>query len=120
MSAVVHINNNNDLEALEKRKSFAEMKTVNVTNHSFHNNTSPDDSSSNTTNSKLSSHDSPDDCINLHTSELVSIKCNCDDNFYKYFFQDPIHDIVSDLECKIADLGNACWEVRLNILETKI
>ena len=37
MSAVVHINNNNnDLDVLEKRKSFADMKMVNVTNNSFH------------------------------------------------------------------------------------
>ena len=23
--------------------------------------------------------------------------------------QDPVHEIVPDLKCKIADLGNACW-----------
>ena len=24
-------------------------------------------------------------------------------------FQDPVREIVPDLKCKIADLGNACW-----------
>ena len=26
-----------------------------------------------------------------------------------YSVQDPVHEIVPDLKCKIADLGNACW-----------
>ena len=25
--------------------------------------------------------------------------------------QDPVLEVVSELQCKIADLGNACWEV---------
>ena len=39
ISAVVHINNNNNnqpLDALEKRKSFADMKMAKVTNQNLH------------------------------------------------------------------------------------
>ena len=31
------VNNNNEMDALEKRKSFADMKMVNVTNSNYHN-----------------------------------------------------------------------------------
>ena len=27
--------------------------------------------------------------------------------------KDPVHDICPNLEVKIADLGNACWEVSM-------
>ena len=30
-------NNNNEMDALEKRRSFADMKMVNVTNSNYHN-----------------------------------------------------------------------------------
>ena len=33
--------------------------------------------------------------------------------------QDPVQEVVSELQCKIADLGNACWEVGEDILLTK-
>merc|ERR1711963_883744 len=47
-----------------------------------------------TSQSKLSNEsNSPDDYINFSSLEL-----------------DPIHDVVAELKCKIADLGNACWE----------
>ena len=32
-----HVNNNNDMDALEKRKSFADMKMVNITTSSYQN-----------------------------------------------------------------------------------
>jgi len=98
VSAVCLVNNNNEMDALEKRKSFADMKMVNVTNSNFHNSQDiqdcPPSSASHMSHSKLSndSH-SPDDGINFSSSEL-----------------DPIRDVVPELECKIADLGNACWE----------
>ena len=37
VSAVCSVNNNNEMDALEKRKSFADMKMVNVTNSNYHN-----------------------------------------------------------------------------------
>ena len=27
--------------------------------------------------------------------------------------QNPVHSVCPELQVKIADLGNACWEVRL-------
>ena len=33
--------------------------------------------------------------------------------------QDPVQEVVTELQCKIADLGNACWEVGEDILLTK-
>jgi len=96
VSAVCSVNNNNEMDALEKRKSFADMKMVNVTNSNYHNSQDfqdcPPSSASHTSHSKLSndSH-SPDDGINFSSSEL-----------------DPIREVVPELECKIADLGNAC------------
>ena len=36
VSAVCSVNNNNEMDALEKRKSFADMKMVNVTNSNYH------------------------------------------------------------------------------------
>ena len=29
---------------------------------------------------------------------------------------DPVHDVCPDLKVKIADLGNACWEVSMIVL----
>ena len=37
VSAVCSVNNNNEMDALEKRRSFADMKMVNVTNSNYHN-----------------------------------------------------------------------------------
>jgi len=104
VSAVVNMSNNSnnnhdpgnmsDLDACldtatEKRKSFADMKlghVSHVSNTSYHN-------SQEANQHKLSNESiSPDDCINISSTEL-----------------DPIHQIVNDLQCKIADLGNACW-----------
>ena len=36
VSAVCSVNNNNEMDALEKRRSFADMKMVNVTNSNYH------------------------------------------------------------------------------------
>merc|ERR1712137_82631 len=93
VSAVCSVNNNNEMDALEKRRSFADMKMVNVTNSNYHSQDLQDSASHTNSHSKLSndSH-SPDDCINFSSSEL-----------------DPIREVVPELECKIADLGNACW-----------
>ena len=30
--------------------------------------------------------------------------------------KDPVHDVCPDLKVKIADLGNACWEVSMIVL----
>ena len=91
VSAVCSVNNNNEMDALEKRRSFADMKMVNVTNSNYHSQVRDivfsfhsnliilncqdlqDSASHSSSHSKLSndSH-SPDDCINFSSSELVS------------------------------------------------
>merc|ERR1719336_2472008 len=87
ISAVVHINTNNNQpqDALEKRKSFADMKMVKVTNQNLQ---SIEDTAESPPNRETSQLGEP-----LLESRLAT--------------QERTQETV--LECKIADLGNACW-----------
>ena len=58
-------------------------------------------------------HSHHDDCTNLSSAESVSselIWSICTIGTVTSV-QDPVLEVVSELQCKIADLGNACWEV---------
>lgn len=58
-------------------------------------------------------HSHHDDCTNLSSAESVSsgiIWSICTLGTVTSV-QDPVLEVVSELQCKIADLGNACWEV---------
>merc|ERR1712032_88818 len=109
---------NASMADVEKRKSFADMKLVDFTS-GFSNFEGSQGSSEDCNGHSIEENEEEDDNSqeeeedNLDNNNTVYLNNEIDPDEVKCAPEkavDPVHEMSLNLEVKIADLGNACWE----------